>query len=57
MNWLKLSVAVLSALGLWQAPARAQDVAPPAEHGQLVVYGSAAPTREGDVDHREVIFF
>ncbi len=57
MTWLKLTVAVLSALGLWQAQAEAQDMAPPADHGQLVVYGSAAPTREGDIDHREVIFF
>jgi len=57
MTWLKLMVAVLSAWGLWQAQAKAQDVASPAEHGQLVVYGSAAPTREGDIDHREVIFF
>jgi len=57
MTWLKLMVAVLSAWGLWQAQANAQDMAPPADHGQLVVYGSAAPTREGDIDHREVIFF
>jgi len=56
MTWLKLTVAVLSAWGLWQAQAKAQDMAPLADHGQLVVYGSAAPTREGDIDNREVIF-
>lgn len=38
MTWLKLTVTILSALGLWQAQAKAQDMAPPAYHGQLVVY-------------------
>ncbi|TCL09880.1 PKD repeat protein [Shimia isoporae] len=37
--------------------ANAQDVAPPADQGLLVVYGVLAPTREGDIDHRETIFF
>ncbi len=57
MNVLKLGIAVLSICGGWLHVAKAQDLAPPAEFGQLVVYGSAAPTREGDVDHKEVVFF
>lgn len=35
----------------------AQDVRPPSGDGLLVVYGALAPTREGDLDHREQIFF
>lgn len=37
--------------------ARAQDMAAPVDQGLLVVYGVQAPTREGDLDHRETIFF
>ena len=35
----------------------AQDMAPPLDQGLLVVYGVLAPTREGDVDNKETIFF
>ena len=39
------------------APTMAQDTSPAPEDGLLVVYGLNAPTREGDIDHRETIFF
>ena len=35
----------------------AQDRSPAPDDGLLVVYGVNAPTREGDIDHRETIFF
>ncbi|MEP2533298.1 PKD domain-containing protein [Shimia sp.] len=35
----------------------AQDLAPPPDQGLLVVYGVLAPTREGDIDHKETVFF
>lgn len=47
-------------MGLWMgcaSAALAQDMSPPPDAGLLVVYGALAPTREGDVDHREVVFF
>ncbi|WP_165798967.1 PKD domain-containing protein [Shimia abyssi] len=37
--------------------ASGQDLAPPPDHGLLVVYGVLAPTREGDIDHKETIYF
>ncbi|MDK3017193.1 PKD domain-containing protein [Pseudodonghicola flavimaris] len=54
-NW---TVALLG-LALLTDPAAlsAQTGASRAEDGLLVVYGHRAATREGDVDHREQIFF
>ncbi|MCP4819835.1 MAG: PKD domain-containing protein, partial [Shimia sp.] len=46
-----------SLMVLFASVANAQDEAPPAEQGLLVVYGVLAPTREGDTDHRETILF
>jgi len=49
--------AVMLGLAVTSLPAKAQDTAPPADQGLLVVYGILAPTREGDIDHKEQIFF
>ncbi|TDK50576.1 PKD domain-containing protein [Antarcticimicrobium luteum] len=46
-----LGLAMLAEAGMAQAQAVA------AEEGLLVVYGRRAASREGDVDHREQIFF
>ena len=50
-------VALLSALLAFGQPLAAQTQAEPDDEGLLVVYGALAPTREGDTDHRETIFF
>jgi len=39
--------------GMWALPGLAQQV----QEGLIVIYGAQAPTREGDVDRREQIFF
>ena len=44
-------LAILCCLGAM--PAAAQ----PLDEGLIVVYGAQAPTREGDVDRHEQIFF
>ncbi|WP_353308472.1 PKD domain-containing protein [Shimia sp. NS0008-38b] len=51
---LRLLFAVMAT---WGTNVSAQDVSAPPDEGLLVVYGALAPTREGDVDHREVVFF
>jgi PKD repeat protein len=52
----KLATAV--ALGLvLAAPAAGQQATGQPEQGMLVVYGPAAPSREGDTDWREQVFF
>ena len=51
-------LGVLTALAMGGVGfAHAQDMAPPPDQGLLVVYGVLAPTREGDIDHKETIFF
>ncbi len=55
-GFMRIGIAGALAL-LFGAGLQAQDMAPPQGEGLLVVYGALAPTREGDVDHREVIFF
>ena len=49
-------VATLLLPGLFGTPTKAQ-VAAGGEEGLLVLYGPLAPTREGDTDRREQIFF
>ena len=56
MRIARMGRAALVALAVL-AGADAQAQAPVAEEGLLVVYGRLAASREGDVDHREQIFF
>ncbi|MCP9481346.1 PKD domain-containing protein [Shimia sp. CNT1-13L.2] len=50
-------VVLCLVMGIAPQGATAQTVAPPSEEGLLVVYGAFAHTREGDIDHRETVFF
>ena len=52
----RMTFGLCSVLAL-SAPLSAQNMAAPPNDGLLVVYGKQAPTREGDIDHREEIFF
>lgn len=52
---MRIWVAVVLALS--GEAVKAQDMAAPVDQGLLVVYGVLAPTREGDIDHRETVFF
>lgn len=52
-----IRVGVLATMMLVPTVGPAQDMAPPVDQGLLVVYGVVAPTREGDIDHRETVFF
>ena len=56
MRIARMGRAALVALAAL-AGADAQAQAPAADEGLLVVYGRLAASREGDVDHREQIFF
>ncbi len=57
-NFLPRALALgLAAFGLLLANAPSRAAGPVLEQGRLVVYGQQAPSREGDVDHREQIFF
>ncbi|MEY8838340.1 hypothetical protein AB9K41_04775, partial [Cribrihabitans sp. XS_ASV171] len=54
VRWTAVTLAAgLTALGL---PGGAQQAGTPTE-GLLVVYGPNAPSREGDTDRREQVFF
>ncbi|MEQ9693837.1 PKD domain-containing protein [Shimia sp. SDUM112013] len=52
----RLTLGLCTVLAL-PAPLVAQNRAAPPDEGLLVVYGRLAPTREGDIDYREQIFF
>ncbi|MEZ5936400.1 MAG: PKD domain-containing protein [Alphaproteobacteria bacterium] len=51
-SWLAAGIIVGALIGLATGPAIGR-----ADEPLLVTYGTDAPTREGDEDHREVIFF